>query len=63
MHEKNVTLSRVFVTIIAVLKQYVITCSECVFVTLVIQHSIFMRRVILSSVAGMALHYFFRVIS
>ena len=36
-----------------------ITFSECVSVTLVIQHAMRMRRIILSSVAFPALRYFF----
>jgi len=35
-----------------------ITCSECVFVTLVIQHAVRMRRMILSSVDCPSLLYF-----
>ena len=37
------------------------TSSECVFVALVVQHAKDMRRVILSSVACLDLHYFSRI--
>jgi hypothetical protein len=50
---------RVRVTIVAVEKAISITYSECVSVALVIQHAKRMRRIILSSVACLAVPYFF----
>jgi len=50
-------LRRVLVAIFAV-KALSITYSECVFVTLVIQHTMRMRRITLSSVACLALPHF-----
>ena len=47
-------MRRVRVTIFAVERQY----SECVSVTLFIQHANLMRRIILSSVTRLALPYF-----
>ena len=40
-----------------------ITCSECVFLALGIQHAKRMRRIVLWSVACLALPCFFRIIS
>ena len=40
-------------------KEMSIAYPECVFVALVIQHAMSMRRIILSAVAGAALPYFF----
>jgi hypothetical protein len=54
----NVTLKRVRVTIVVVEMQKSIPSSECVSVALVIQHAKRMRRIILSSVACLALPYF-----
>jgi hypothetical protein len=53
----NVTLRRVRVTIVAVEKQNVLH-YECASVALVIQHAKRMRRIILSSVACLAVPYF-----
>ena len=53
-------LRRVWVTIVAVEKTVRITCSECVFVPLVIQHAMRMlhiKFIILPSVASPALQY------
>jgi hypothetical protein len=52
----NVTLRRVCTTIVVV--EIHITHSECMFLTLCIQHAMGMRRIILSSVACLALPYF-----
>jgi hypothetical protein len=52
-----VTLRRVYVTTVTVKMQRSITYSEGVFVALVIQHAKRMRRIILSSVACLALTY------
>jgi hypothetical protein len=54
----NVTFRRVRVTIVAVQKAISITYSECVPVALPIRHAKRMRRIILSSVACLALPYF-----
>jgi hypothetical protein len=56
-HACNVTFRRVRLTIFAVEKQQVITYSKHVSVALVIQHANRMRRIILSSVACLALPY------
>jgi transposase-like protein len=53
----NVTLWRAGATIVAVAKQYELH-NLSVFVTLVIQHAMRMRRNILSSVASPTLQYF-----
>jgi hypothetical protein len=52
----NVTLRRVRITDVAM--ESSITYSECVSVTLVIQHAKRMRRIILSSVTCLTLPYF-----
>jgi hypothetical protein len=54
----NVTLRRVRVTIVAVEKAISITYSECMSIALVIQHAKRTRRIILLSVAWLALPYF-----
>jgi hypothetical protein len=54
----NVTLGCVRVTIIAVEKKKSTTYSECVFVALGIKNAVRMRRIILSSVACLAVPYF-----
>jgi hypothetical protein len=54
----NVTLRRVRVTIIAVEKAISIAYSECMSIALVIQHAKRTRRIILLSVAWLALPYF-----
>ena len=54
----NLTLSRFRVMIVAVQKAISITYCECVSVALVIQHAKRMRRIILSSVACLAVPYF-----
>jgi len=43
----NVTMRRVPVTTVTAEKQLYITYSECVFVTLVIQYAVRMRRIII----------------
>ena len=53
----NVTLRCVRAIIVVV--EIHITYSECIFVTLCIQHAMRMRRIILSSVACLARPYFF----
>jgi hypothetical protein len=55
----NITLRRVRVPTVAVENsKYSITYSQCVYVALDIQHAKRMRRVILSSVACLAVPYF-----
>jgi len=54
----NITLRHIYVTFVAMDKQYYIFCV-CVSVALVIQHAMHMRCVILSSVACLAVPYFF----
>jgi hypothetical protein len=54
----DVTLRRVRITIVAVEKTISIEYFECVSVALVTQHAKRMRRIILSSVACLALPYF-----
>jgi len=56
-------MKRVRVTADAVKKTISITCSKFVSVASVIQHSMRMRRVILLSVAHLALLIFFHIIS
>jgi hypothetical protein len=53
----NVTVRRVRITIVAVEKQYILHILS-VTIALVIQHAMRMRRIILSSVACLALPYF-----
>jgi hypothetical protein len=52
-------MRRVNVSIVAVEKQLNITYSECVFVALIIQLAKGMHRVVLSSVARLAVPYFY----
>jgi hypothetical protein len=55
----KLNMKAIRVTFVAVEKQYVrITYSECVSVTLIIQHAICMRRIILFSVASLLILYF-----
>ena len=54
----NVSLKLVHITIVAVGKKLNITFSECLFVAVVIQHAMRMRRIIFSSVASQATPYF-----
>jgi hypothetical protein len=54
----NVTLRRVRVTTVAVEIPVSITHSECVFAAVVNQHAKRVRRIILSSVACLAVPYF-----
>jgi hypothetical protein len=56
-------MRRVRVTIVATYKSKISIYSECVFVTLVIQHSLRMRRVLLPSVASPDLQLFPLIIS
>ena len=54
----NIALRRVRAITVAVEKKIILTYSECVSVTLVIQHAKRMRHIILSSVACTSLPYF-----
>jgi hypothetical protein len=55
----NVTLRLVLATIVVVEEAISITYSECVSVTLVIQHAVRMRRITVSILARPALQFFF----
>ena len=58
-YKRNIEARRV--TIVVVKKAVSITNSECVFVALVTQHPMRMRRIILSSVAFLAVPHFLAI--